>query len=141
MDKSRLKVNVYCGDMHSKHFKPNVLVPFLVSRNEDGLINKFNSDTHLLLRQLDVQKSIGYEAIRNYVDSLNSKSPESHNLSDDELLSLLPPDGVDTITDVYQYSKFLQSHEKEIKEQYRKYQDDYKRLESFKKKYGIEDLS
>lgn len=137
---ANLRINPNYGDGHSKRYEPTIISPFLIERDENGDIVTYNNDVHLLLRQKNLHKSIGLDSIRAYVDGLNRKQEPVHNLSDDELFSLIPPDGIDTITDAYQYNKYLQAHEKEIKDKYNKYQEDYKKLNDFKKKYGINDL-
>lgn len=52
---------------------------------------------------------------------------------------MLPPDEIDTFTEVYQYRKYLDEHQKEFKSKYEKMQADKKALDAFKQRYGIVD--
>ena len=113
-----LRVNPNYSDAHSKRYQSSVISPFLVERDDKGNVLRYNNDIKLLLRQKDLHKSIGYDAIRAYVDKLNTNPIPTHNLTDEELMGLIPPDGVDTITDLYQYNKYLEAHQKEIKSRY-----------------------
>ena len=127
--------NINYGDAHSKRYEPTPISQFLIERDEVGNIVTYNSDVHLLLRQKNLHKSIGLDTIRAYVDSLNKNPDPLHNLSDDELMSLIPPDGIDTITDAYQYQKYVEAHSEHIKKEYKKLQDYKKRQADWKQTY------
>ena len=133
---ANLRINISYGDAHSKRYQPSVISSFLIEKDEKGNIIRFNNDVKLLLRQKDLHKSIGYDCIRAYVDTLNRTHEQPHNLTDDQLMSLIPPDGIDTITDVYQYNKYLDAHKDTIKKHYDEYQARAKREKEWYKYYS-----
>lgn len=140
---ANLKVNPNYSDTHSKRYKPSIISSFLVEKDSDGNVLRYNNDVKLLLRQKDLHKSLGYDAIRAYIDRLNTNPEPHHNLTDDELMGLIPPDGLDTITDLYQYNKYLEYHKNEIKSKYdslqkhkKESQERAERFKSFFKQKG-----
>lgn len=135
---ANLRVNPNYGDGHSKRYQPSEISSFLVEHDEEGNIVRYNNDVRLLLHQKDLHKKIGLDVIRSYVDSLNGNPEPKLDLSDEELLSILPPDELDTFTDAYQYRKYLDEHHQEFKTKYdalqarkKQYDEEKKRYESF----------
>lgn len=132
------KKNYRYGDGHSRFYKPSVISPLLCSNTQDDKGNVVHTtifnDVNLLLRQKDVSKSVGIDALRNYVESLMVERKESHNFTDDELFQLIEPKSINTLTDAYQYAKYIEAHSKEIKDKYdnivkhKKAYDDYMNL-------------
>ena len=136
---SNLRVNPNYGSEHSKCYQPSEISQFLVEHDEEGNVIRYNNDVRLLLHQKNLHKKIGLDVIRSYVDKLNSNPEPPHDLTDEQLLSMLPPSEIDTFTDAYQYRKYLDEHEQEFKSKYEKMQKDAEALTAFKKRYGIEE--
>lgn len=117
------KIYVRYGDAHSKHYKKSVLSSHLVSntKDEEGNVihTKLYTDLHLLLREKNIHKQIGLDALRSYVESiqLTEKSMPT-DLTDEQLFQLIEPRTINNLTDAYQYAKYIEAHSKEIKKRY-----------------------
>lgn len=125
------KINVSFGVGHTKRFVPSVLTNFLPLRDENGKVIKIMSDVSLLRHQKDLEKKIGVDSVRRYLEKLDASSRvssplSSRDLSDDELFSLIEPKEINNLTDSYQYAKYLASRSSEVKDKYNKLLD-YKR--------------
>lgn len=108
------------GSIHSRKYKPSAVSPYLNEYDDDGRCIKRHSDVYLLLRQKRLQETIGVDQIRQYINSLYTPTQANMpDMSDEELLELIPPKGVDNLTTAYQYAKYIQKHQDEIKEQYK----------------------
>lgn len=116
------------GLRHSKQYVPDPISQFLYEKDDDGNLIKKHSDIHLLLREKDLQKQIGTEVCRRYFESLqrSDSSIDTSSLTDDELFDLVPLKAVNNLTTSYEFSKYLEAHKKELKENYAAYK---KRLE------------
>lgn len=136
---ANLRVNPNYGDGHTKRYNPSEISQFLVEHDEEGNVIRYNNDVRLLLHQKNLHKKIGLDVVRSYVDGLNRNPEPQHNLTDDQLMSMLPPDEIDTFTEAYQYRKYLEENSKEFKSKYEKMQKDAEVLTAFKKRYGIEE--
>lgn len=128
------KYNRIYGDKHSVKFQKSVLDDFLTDTTLDDddhkEVVKVHSDIHLLLRQQSLQRTIGLEQLRMYIDKMISPPAEQHNLSDDELLSMIEP-RLDTITDAYEFSQYLQKNHEYIKGKYEHFQNLKKQMKTF----------
>lgn len=112
--------NVNFGVENSQIYQPSVLSQVSVHKIGDQPYQiKISSDTHLLLRQKDLAKQLGADSLRSYIDSINQNAPSNlPKLSDDELFQLIEPKSINTLTDAYEYSKYIQSHQDDIKSRY-----------------------
>ena len=81
---------------------------------------KFRSDVELLLYDKSLQTKLGADALRYYLDNLNSSdSSDTSKFSDDELFQLIDPKDVNTITDAYEYARYIKQHSEQVKENYK----------------------
>lgn len=113
----QVSVPVY-GAGHTKLYTKSVVSDFLIEKvGEDDAIH-INSDIHLLLRQKNLHNTIGRDVLRNYFEDLDTGAPASHSFSDDELFSLIEPKGINTITDAYEFSKYLQKNSDTLKKKF-----------------------
>lgn len=127
------------GKQHSRTYKPSVVAPFLVERDDKGRCVKIHSDVHLLLHEQNLQRKIGTDAIRNYIDSLYVNAEPRPALSDDELFGLIEPKEINNITDAWKFAKYLQDNSDKVKSAYKDYVAKRRELENFNKKYNIQD--
>lgn len=127
------------GAQHSRKYKPSVVSSFLVDRDDKGRVVKIHSDVHLLLHQENLQKKIGIDAIRNYIDQMHVNATPRPNLTDDELFGLIEPKEINNITDAWKFAKYLQDNSDKVKTAYNDYVAKRKELEQFKQKYNIKD--
>lgn len=116
---SKIKVKKRYGLGHTKKYTKSIVCDFLasVSSDEDKVV-QFRSDVNLILRQKNLHNTIGIDNLRNYLQNLDQGQPISHHFSDDELFDLIDPKGVNTITDAFEFSKYIEKHDAEIKERY-----------------------
>lgn len=122
------KVKIKYGSGHTRRYTPSVLSPFLVQQSDDDEKRvHYTNDVHLLLRQNNLHKTIGMDALRSYFENIDNGSPVSHHFSDDELFDLIDPKGLGTITDAYEFSKFLQNHSDDITKRYNTLKKESKR--------------
>lgn len=117
----------YCAK-HSRHYKPSVVAQWLMSKDEKGNVLKFHSDIHFLIRQKEINKHVSVEALRSYIDKLHYQGEARPQLSDDELFSLIEPREVNTITDAWQFAKYLKQNSDTITMRYKQFSDYRKHL-------------
>lgn len=111
----REKRNIYYGINHSRQYKPSCVSPFLFDRDEEGNIMYIHSDIYLLLRQKNIEEKIGVQRLREYITDLQiERKIGNEQLSDDELFKLIEPKSINTITDAYQFSKYLRYNNDKI---------------------------
>lgn len=114
-----IKAKKRYGLGHTKKYTKSVVADFLVSvSNDEDKVVQYRSDVNLILRQKNLHNTIGIDVLRNYLQNLDLGQPDSHHFSDDELFNLIDPKGVNTITDAFEFSKYLQKHDAAIKERY-----------------------
>lgn len=111
-------VTVPYGLSHTKCYNPSVVVDYLVEKDDTTGEVCINSDIHLLLRQKTLQRRIGLDLLRDYVNNLEREQPQKHDFSDDELFKLIEPKGLNNITTAYQFAKYLQSSSESVKNKY-----------------------
>lgn len=123
------------GSGHTKLYTKSVVADFLCNRSDDEENEThFISDIHLLLRQKKLHDSIGVDALRAYLESIDNGTPQSHNFTDEELFQLIEPKGLNTITDRYQFAKYLQANQDDIKQKYENLKSSSESYKSFIKK-------
>lgn len=119
------------GAGHTKYYNKSVVSDFLVEKSNDDLnVVHFNNDIHLLLRQKNIHKVIGTDVLRTYLEELDNGAPHSHKFSDDELFSLIDPKGINTITDCYEFSRYLQEHSDDVNNRYKTLKKNYESLKT-----------
>ena len=114
-----MKRNINYGLGHSKKYKPTIVSEFTCDRDDDGKVLKVHSDVYLLLRQENLSKRIGTNAIRDYIDSLMCQTSVTPQLTDDELFSMIEPKYIDNLTDAHKYAKFIEANSKDIQKRYK----------------------
>lgn len=121
-----MKYNLEYGSATSKKVQKQVFDELLCDTLPDGRVYKKHSDIHLLLRQQDLQKSIGIDVLKTYFENLISPAPlvDRSNLTDEQLFKLIEPK-LHTITDMYQFSKYLRDNEDAMKEAFNKLSNIY----------------
>lgn len=126
-----MKRNPYFGHQHSRIYKKTVISDFLESIDKDGECVKVHSDIHLLLRQKKIQDTIGLESLRQYIDKIERPNTGPRpQLSDAELMTLIEPRELNTITDMYQYSRFIQDNEAKMLDKYNQLKEAHKRQQN-----------
>lgn len=125
------------GKQHSRSYVPSILAPFLVDRDDKGRVVKQHSDVHLLLHQQNLQKKIGVDAIRNYLDKLHRDPTPRPDLSDDELFSLIEPKEVNNLTDAWKFAKYLQGNSDKVRTKYDDLCAKAKKISAINKKYNL----
>lgn len=126
--KEYTKMQILFGHGHSKKYKRPIISDFLTSKDANGNIIKRHSDLYLLLRQEHLQHAIGVEEIRKYVDNLYQPQATRPTFTDEELFQLIEPKDVNNITDAYNFARFLQSKDDDIRERYGKMIESKKQL-------------
>lgn len=140
MEKEKLSPCMTYGSKHTRRYVQSPIAQFLVERDDDGNMIKIHSDVYLLLHQKNIQRHLGVDAIRSYLNSMIVPSSPMPDLSDDELMELIPPKDVNNLTTSYQYCKYLQEHSETIKQNYKnklKENEVYEKM--YKKLFNIKD--
>lgn len=132
------------GVSHSRFYVKSPVSDYLNELDENGRLIKRHSDVHLLLRQKRLQETIGVDSIRSYLSSM--VAPQSSvpmpDLSDKELLELIPPKDVNNLTTSHLYAKYLQANQDKIKENYKRKLEENKYYEkALKRFFGEKDDS
>lgn len=99
-----------------------------ILRDNNGNLIREISDIEFILGEKFISSKFSLDQIRQYISSNKAISSgiDTSKMSDNEILSLVPPRSVNTLTDAYQYSKYLSSQKDYIKE----------KLQDFKSKYS-----
>ena len=101
-------------------FTPDIISEMQSLKDNDGNLIRVMSDIEFILhnnshRKYDVPASV----LRDYLDKVQdlnlTQSFNHHKFSDEELIAALIPRDVNTITDAYQFSKYLRDHNETIK--------------------------
>lgn len=132
------------GIRQTRTYKPSVVSPFLDERDSDGNLIKRHSDVHLLLRQESLQKSIGVESLRQYLDRIHvngNQAFSTDNLTNDQLLDLIPPREINNLTTQYEWMKYLEDNENQLKLKLEEYQKTRARQSDFEKWFKPKDKS
>lgn len=102
-----------------------------VIRDNDGNLIRETSDIEFILSEKYVTSKFSLDQIRQYISSNKAVSSgiDTSRMTDAQILSLVPPRSVNTLTDAYQYSKYLSSQKDYIKG----------KIDEFKSKYHKND--
>lgn len=103
------------------------LPPFselMILRDEDGQLIRETSDVEYILGSTYNDNATATETIRQYLISNHSASSsvDFSNLSNKEIMDLIPPRSINSITDAYQYSKYLEQNSSYIKKKVSEYE-------------------
>lgn len=112
-------------------YEPSVISTCCIS-DCDGM-TKIHSDIHMILRERSLSDMISPSQFRQIVDDLtrDSRGSVDDGLTDDQRFETIIGRRLTEFTDVYQFTKYLDSHTDEVKASYEKYQkclSDRKRL-------------
>lgn len=116
-----MKYNINYNIDGNISFSPDSIVECQEVRDENGELVRVMSDIEFILhnethRKYDIPASV----LRNYLDNADkinlTQSFNHHNFSDEQLVQALIPREINTITDAYQFSKYLSEHHKSIKD-------------------------
>lgn len=130
------------GIGHSRNYKPSVIASLRFDKDDNGRTEQIHSDVYFLLRQENLQRKIGLESVRQYVNQMIAKGEVSqipNDLSDDELFALIPSKELNNMTTAYQMARHLQKHHDEVKGNYEKVVDDARRYALWRKSRGSSD--
>lgn len=96
----------------------------MILRDEDGQLIRETSDVEYILGSTYNDNATATETIRQYLISNHSSSSsvDFSNLSNKEIMDLIPPRSINSITDAYQYSKFLEQNSSYIKKKVSEYE-------------------
>ncbi|AXF52719.1 MAG: hypothetical protein [Microviridae sp.] len=130
------------GIDHSKFYNPSIVSNFLSEFDEKGNFIKRHSDVHLLLRQQNLHKSIGVESLRRYFEQQNMAGNQTalfstDNLSDDELFDLIEPKSINNLTSAYEFGRYLEAHDKELKQKVKDLRETRDRRTKFERMFGL----
>lgn len=100
-------------------------------RDNNGNLIREISDIEFILGEKFISSKFSLDQIRQYISSNKAISSgiDTTKMSDNEILSLVPPRSVNTLTDAYQYSKYLSSQKDYIKD----------KIDEFRSKYSKKD--
>lgn len=111
----------------TKQFSRPSFEELQVIRDNDGNLIREASDIEFILSEKFVSSKFSLDQIRQYINSNKAISSgiDTSKLSDNEILSLVPPRSVNTLTDAYQYSKYLSSQKDYIKDKINEFRSKY----------------
>ena len=117
----------------SKHLERSVFEDLTVLTDDKGNFIRFTSDVEYILGLRYNDNATAAEVIRQYLvkNNLTPSSVDVSSLSTNEIIQSIPPRSVNTITDAYQFSKFLDSQKNHFKEHFKRLEND---LNEFNKK-------
>lgn len=129
----KYEFNPTYGVAHSRFYKPSVISSLLVERDSKGKVIAVRNDAYLLLRQDSLTKKLGAESIRRYLDGLLDRTHHANSakLSDDDLMSLIPPREVNNLTTATEWMEYLASHEKDLTERAKDLQSKHTRVRKY----------
>lgn len=115
----------------TKHYSRPSFEQLQVLRDNDGNLIREVSDIEFILSEKFVTSKFSLDQIRQYISSNKAISSgiDTTKMSDNEILSLVPPRSVNTLTDAYQYSKYLSSQKDYIKEKLDEYRKHFPKSE------------
>lgn len=98
-----------------------------ILRDEQGNFIRMQSDIEFILSEKYVNSKFSLDQIRSYISSNKAISSgiDTTKMTDEQIMSLVPPRSVNTLTDAYQYSKFLASQKDAIKANIEKFKEMY----------------
>ena len=116
------------GSGHTRKYSKSVLADYCVQvSNDDDKVVHYCSDVHILLRQKNLHKTIGIDVLRTYFENIDNGAPDSHHFTDDELFELVDPKGLGTITDAFEFSKYIEKQDADLKKRYKTLKEESKR--------------
>lgn len=115
----------------TKHYSRPSFEELQVIRDNEGNLIREASDIEFILGEKFVTSKFSLDQIRHYISSNKAISSgiDTTKMSDNEILSLVPPRSVNTLTDAYQYSKYLSSQKDYIKDKLAEYRSSFQKSE------------
>ena len=112
-----MRNSAYYSAITKQYSRPSFEQLQVIRDNEGNLIREA-SDIEFILSEKFVSSKFSLDQIRQYINSNKAISSgiDTSKMTDNEILSLVPPRSVNTLTDAYQYSKYLSSQKDYIKE-------------------------
>lgn len=111
--------NPLYGLAHTKEYKPTIVSSFCIDKDDKGNCIQRHSDVYLLLRDKKLQQSIGLETLKEYIERFRTPDMPINNLSDEQLMQLVPIKELYTFTERRQFMEFLESKQKELQDKYK----------------------
>lgn len=108
----------------TKFAKVPPFADLMILRDDNGNLIRETSDVEYILGSTYNDNATATEVIRQYLvsNSAISSNIDLSNLSSEEIMNLVPPRSINTLTDAYQYSKFLEQNSSYIKKKVDEYQ-------------------
>ena len=96
-----------------------------IIRDENGDLIRETSDVEYILGMTYNDNATAMEVVRQYLvsNSVVSSSLDVSQLSNEQIMNLIPPRSINTLTDAYQYSKFLEQNSKYIEKKAKEYSE------------------
>lgn len=117
----------------SKRLERSAFEDLTILTDDKGNLIRFTSDIEYILGMRYNDNAVASEVIRQYLakNHLTPNSVDVSSLSTKEIFQSIPPRSVNTITDAFQFSKFLESQKNHFKEHFKKLE---KELNDYNKK-------
>ena len=110
----------------SKRYNPTVVAQVLPSFDEHGTLLRISSDVHLIKYIHDY--TLTRDSAEAYLASMNKASTSFDNIPTDKLRDVMPPRGVNNITDMYMYTRYLQKTSEVARNRFRDISEMFKDL-------------
>lgn len=133
--------NPVYGLAHTKAYKPSIVSSFLEDYDDKKRCLQRHTDVYLLLRDKKLQSSIGLETLKEYIEKFRSPDMPVNNLTDEQLMQLVPIKEIYTFTERRQFMEFLEKKSEEIREGYKKAHENSSRYREYVKRYYKPDKS
>lgn len=117
----------------SKRLERSVFEDLTVLTDDKGNFIRFTSDVEYILGMKYNDNATATEVVRQYLakNHLTPTNVDVSSLSNKEIFQSIPPRSVNTITDAFQFTKFLESQKNHFKEHFKKLE---KELNDYNKK-------
>lgn len=109
----------------TKQFQRPAFEELMQVRDEQGNLIRETSDVEYILGMTYNDNATAMEVVRKYLvgNTIVSSSVDVSNLSNEQIMNMLPPRSINTLTDAYQYSKFLEQNSKYIEKKAKEYSE------------------
>lgn len=109
----------------TKTFQRPAFEELMQIRDDDGHLIRETSDVEYILGMTYNDNATAMEVVRQYLvgNSIVSSSLDVSKLSNEQIMNMLPPRSINTLTDAYQYSKFLEQNSKYIEKKAKEYSE------------------
>lgn len=109
----------------SKFFQRPAFEELMQIRDDEGNLIRETSDVEYILGMTYNDNATAMEVVRQYLvgNSIVSSSLDVSKLTNEQIMNLIPPRSINTLTDAYQYSKFLEQNHKYIEKKAKEYSE------------------